>query len=162
MSRTLAITFAIGLAVMAAVVGGVLVVQHGAHIELIGKILKVRTAPLDENSSVVVIDYRVQNPADYTFMAQAVTVILEDAKGVRTEGKTASERDATQLFLNVPLLGEKFNSSLKIRDQVPARSTADHMTAARFEVPETQLQTRKRFLIKIEDVDGPVAEFSEK
>ena len=53
--------------------------QSGAHIELKGKILKVRTAPIDENSSVAAVDFRVTDPADYPFMAKSVTLIVVDA-----------------------------------------------------------------------------------
>ena len=55
--------FGIGLVVIAVAVGGVLYMQRGSKVDLPGKILKVRTAPLDENSSVVVIDFRTANPS---------------------------------------------------------------------------------------------------
>ncbi len=162
MSRTLAISLAIGLAVLALAVAGVFYMQRGSRIDLHGKFLKVRTAPLDEHSSVVVIDYRIENPADFKFMAQAVTVIMEDKNGNGTEGQTASEPDARQLFANVPLLGEKYNESFKARDFVAPHATADRMVAARFEVPDNQLPERKRFVIHIEEVDGAVVEFAER
>ena len=38
--------------------------QRGDRIELPGKILKVRTAPLDEDSSIAVIDFRITNPSE--------------------------------------------------------------------------------------------------
>ncbi|MGP8245767.1 MAG: hypothetical protein ACLQVN_14770 [Bryobacteraceae bacterium] len=162
MSRTLAISLAIGLAVIALAVAGIFYMQRGSHIDLHGKFLKVRTAPLDEHASVVVIDYRIENPADFKFMAQAVTVIMEDKNGNGTEGQTASEPDARQLFANVPLLGEKYNESFKARDFVAPHATADRMVAARFEVPEAQLADRKRFVIRIDEVDGAVVEFGER
>jgi len=162
MSRTLIISLAIGLAVIAVLIAGIFYMQRVSHIDLHGKFLKVRTAPLDEHSSVVVIDYRIENPADFKFMAQAVTVTLEDKNGNGTEGQTAPEPDARQLFANVPLLGEKYNESFKARDFVAPHSTADRMVAARFEVPEAQLQNRKRFAIRIDEIDGAVVEFAEK
>jgi hypothetical protein len=161
MSRTLAVSIAIGLAVIAVLVAAIFYVQRGAHIDLHGKILKVRTAPLDEHSSAVVIDYRIENPADYKFMAHAVTVIMEDKSGNGTEGQTASEPDARQLFANVPLLGQKYNESFKDRDFVAPHATADRMVAARFEVPDDQLQG-KRFVIRIDEVDGATVEFGDK
>ena len=162
MSRTLIISLAIGLAVIAVLIAGIFYMQRGSHIDLHGKFLKVRTAPLDEHSSVVVIDYRIENPADFKFMAQAVTVTMEDKNGNGTQGQTASEPDARQLFANVPLLGEKYNESFKARDFVAPHSTADRMVAARFEVPEAQLQERKRFVVRIDEIDGAVVEFAEK
>ena len=162
MSRTLAVSIAIGLAVIALAVAGIFYMQRGSHIDLHGRILKVRTAPLDEHSSAAVIDYRMENPADFKFMANSVTVIMEDKNGNGTEGQTASEPDARNLFANVPLLGEKYNESFKVRDFVAPHATADRMVAARFEVPEDQLAKRKRFVVHIEEVDGAQVDFGEK
>ncbi len=49
-----------------------------------------------------------------------------------------------------------------MRDKLPPHTSWDRMVAARFEVPESKLQARKRFLVRIEEVDGPVTEISEK
>ena len=162
MSRTLLVTFAVGLVVVAIAVVGAVYVARGGHVELPGKILKVRTAPLDEQSSAAVIDFRVTNPADHPFQVRSVTVVLEDRAGVQTEGATASEIDAQRLLAGVPLLGDKYNQSLMVRERVPPHTTLDRMTAARFEVPDSKLQARKRFLVRIEEWDGIVQEMSEK
>ena len=162
MSRTLLITFAIGIVVIAIAVAGIVYMQRGAHIELPGKILKVRTAPLDEQSSAAVIDFRVTNPSDYPFQVRTVTVVLENQADAQVEGFTASEMDAQRLMAGVPLLGDKYNPSLMVRERVPPHTTLDRMIAARFEVPDAQLQSRKRFLLKIEEVDGVVQVLSEK
>jgi len=161
MSRTLLITFAIGIVVVAIAVAAIVYIERGGHVELPGKILKVRTAPLDDQSSAVVIDFRVTNPSDYAFQVRSVTVILEDKRGAQAEGATASESDAQHLLAGLPLLGEKYNQSLMVRERVPAHTTLDRMTAARFEVPDSQLQARKRFLVRIEEWDGVVQELSE-
>jgi len=159
MSRTLLITFGIGLVVVAIAVWGIVRIGRGGHVELPGTILKVRTAPLDEQSAAAVIDFRVTNPSDYPFQVRGVTVVLESQSGAQIEGATASETDAQQLM---PLLGDKYNPSLMVRERVPAHTTLDRMIAARFEVPDSQLQARKRFLLRIEEVDGVVQELSEK
>lgn len=162
MSKTLMIAFAIGIAVIAVAVGSVFYMQRGAHLTLPGKILKVRTAPLDDNSSVAVIDFRVTNPSDYNFMTKSVTIVLEDPSGNQTDGQTSSELDAQRLFAGLPILGEKFNETLKQRDKVAPHSTLDRMVAARFEVPESKLASRKRFLVRVEEVDGMISEFGEQ
>ena len=64
--------FGIGMGVIALAVLAVLYMQRGAHTELQGKILKVRTAPLDETNSVAAIDFRITNPASYPFMVRTV------------------------------------------------------------------------------------------
>jgi hypothetical protein len=67
MQKTFLAAFGIGLAIIALAVGGIFLMQRGDRIELPGKILKVRTAPLDENSSIAVIDFRITNPSDVQF-----------------------------------------------------------------------------------------------
>ena len=67
-----------GLLVVAAGIGGVFYMQRGAHVELKGGVLKVRTQAMDEKSSVAVIDFRFVNPSNYPFMVKEVTVSIVD------------------------------------------------------------------------------------
>ena len=162
MRNRFATTFAIGIAAVAVIVGAILFMQRGARIGLAGQILKVRTAPLDDRSSVAVLDFRFANPSNVFFVVRTVTVVLEESNGTQVEGTTVSEMDAQRLFEGIPLLGQKFNRTLVMRDKIPSHSSEDRMVAARFEVPESILESRKRLLLRIEDVDGPVTEISEK
>jgi hypothetical protein len=162
MSKPFAIAFGIGVALVAIVVTSVLYMQRGARVGLTGKVLKVRTAPLDDSSSIAVLDFRFANPSNVQFVVRTVTVVMEDSSGAQSEGQTVSETDAKHLFEALPLLGQKFNDTLVMRDKIPGGTSEDRMVAARFEVPESKLESRKRFLIRIEDVDGPVTELSEK
>lgn len=160
-SRTLVTAFGVGLAVIALAVAGVFYMQRGAHLELPGKILKVRTVPLDDNSSLAVIDFRVSDPSDYPFQVHSVTVILEDPSGNGAEGQTTSEMDTKRVFAGMPVIGQQYNDVLKERDRIGAHATADRMVMARFEVPEAKLAGRRRFLLKIEEVDGVTSEITE-
>jgi hypothetical protein len=162
MSKNFLIAVGIGIACVAIAVVGILFMQRGARVGVTGQVLKVRTAPLDENSTIVVLDFRVTNPSDYPFVARNVTAIFEDASGNRTEGITASEIDARHIFEGIPVLGEKYSQTLIERDKVTPRGTLDRMVAARFDMPEAKLQGRKRFVVKIEEIDGQVFEISEK
>jgi len=162
MKNNFGVAFGIGLAVIAAAVFGIFFMQRGAHMELPGKVLKVRTAPLDDNSSVVVLDFRVTNPSDVLFVVRTVTVELEDPDGASHLGQVAAETDAKRLFEAVPLLGQKFNDTLLMRDKIAAHTSQDRMVAARFEAPVAKLDARKRFLIRIEEVDGKSFELLER
>ncbi len=154
--------FGIGVVVVAIAVAGILFMQRGSHVELAGSVLKVRTAPLADNSSVAVLDFRFVNPSKLPFVVRTVTVLLEDKDGNQYEGQPIAEVDAKRLFAGVPLLGQKYNDTLVMRDKIPAGAAQDRMIAARFEAPESKLEARKRFVIRIEDVDGPITEISEK
>jgi hypothetical protein len=151
----------VGLVAVAIAVAWVLYIQRGAHIEPKGKILKVRTQALDNTSSVAVIDFRVANSSDYLIVVREVTVTLEDASGNPVDGMMVAEMDAQRLFQYYPLLGQKYNDTLKMRDRIPARQTLDRMIAARFEIPQAQLDARKKLTVRVDDVDGPFGELIE-
>ena len=153
--------FGVGLVAIAIAVAWILYMQRGAHIEPAGKILKVRTLALDDNSSVAVVDFRVINSSDYTVIVREVTVTEEEANGQTADGSAVSETDAKRLFQYYPILGQKFHDSLIIRDHIKPHETLDRMIAARFEMPQARLDARKRIKIRIEDVDGPSGELIE-
>lgn len=151
----------IGVVAVAALVGVILYIQRGAHLELKGSIQKVRTLATDDASVVVVIDFRFVNPSDYRFVVRKVEVSMEDQQGRVLEGAVASEVDAKRLFDSYPVLGQKYNETLLMRTKVGPRESMDRMVAARFEIPEKLLQQRKQLRIRVEDVDGAVSEIVE-
>jgi hypothetical protein len=157
MRNRFAATFAIGIATVLVIIGAILYMQRGARVGLTGQVLKVRTAPLDDHSSVAVVDFRFANPSYVRFVVRTVSVILEQPNGNQVEGSVVSEMDAQRLFE-----GLKFNQTVIMQENIPAHSSEDRMVAARFEVPDSILESRKRLLLRIEDVDGPVTEISEK
>jgi hypothetical protein len=158
LKNPLVLSFALAVVVVIAVIAGVLFVQRGAHLELRGEILKVRTAPLDENNSVAVVDFRFLNPADYEYNVLNVTVIIQQKSGMPLEGMTISEVDAQHLFQALPLLGQKFNPSLIVRNRIPPHKTEDRMIAASFPIPEAALDMRQGITVRVEEAEGGVSE----
>jgi hypothetical protein len=65
------------------------------------------------------------------------------------------------LFQFYPVLGQKFNDTLRARDKIGARQSMDRMVAVRFELPESAVAARKNLRVRIEDVDGAVSEIAE-
>jgi hypothetical protein len=162
MNKSLLIALEIAVVAVAAVIGGIFYMQRGAHIELQGRILKVRTAPLDENSSVAVLDFRFTNIADYAFTVRSVTAGMEDGSGNHIEGMVIAATDAGHLFEGIPLLGQKYNEALIVRDVIAAHASQDRMIAVRFNLPEAQMEKRRQITIRIEDVGGTASEIREK
>ncbi len=162
MKNSFAAAFAIGLAIIALVVGGIFFMQRGDKIELPGKILKVRTAVLDDDSSIAVLDFRITNPSDVIFEVRSITVEMEDAAGKNYHGESVGEIDSQRLFQGLPVLGQKFNKTLFMRERVGAHASQDRMIAARFQTPLAMLDARKRFTLRIEEVDGKIFEYSER
>jgi hypothetical protein len=155
-------TFGIGLVVIAIAVAAILYIQRGAHVELKGAILKVRTLALEDNSSLAVADFRFANNSDYPFVVRSVDMSVTGPDGQTYQGTPVSEVDAKRLFEYYPVLGQKFNDTLLARDHIAAHHSEDRMLAARFEIPIARLDARKNLKIRIEDVDGPVSELTEK
>ena len=62
------VAFGSAALVVLAAIGVAWYMARGSHLELRGSILKVRTAPLDENNSVAELDFRDTNVADYEFI----------------------------------------------------------------------------------------------
>ena len=151
----------VGVAVLGAAVAWVFHAQRGAHLVLQGSVSKVRTVATDENGSVAIVDFRFANVADYRWVIRKVDVSVTDAQGHTVPGSTVSEVDAARLFEYFPLLGQKYNDSLVARARLEPHQTVDRMIAAKFDIPEAQLQTRKGLSIRIEDVDGAVSEITE-
>ena len=162
MKTSFATAFAIGLAIIALAVGGIFFMQRGDKIELPGKILKVRTAALDDDSSIAVLDFRITNPSDVQFEVRSVTVEMEDTAGKNYLGSSVGEIDAQRLFEGLTVLGPKFNKTLLMRERMGAHVSGDRMIAARFQAPVAMLDARKRFVLRIEEVDGKSFEYSER
>jgi hypothetical protein len=152
----------IGLAVVGVGIGAILFSTRGNHLELKGEILKVRVLALNDKASIVVLDFRVTNPSDIPFVVKTATITLDPASGEALEGATISKRDLDNVFKYEKLLGPKYNDVLTIRDRVDAHQKMDRMVAARVELPESGIQVRKAIHLRIEDLDGAVAELAEK
>jgi hypothetical protein len=162
MSRNFLIAFGVGLAVIALLVSGVLVMQRGSAINIEVKYLKVRTAPLDENSAVAAIDLRVTNPSDLLLEVRQVEAEMVDASGNTVKGEVISEGDTKRVFEAVPLLGTKFLETLSMRQRLTAHSTHDYMVAVRFPVPVEKVDARHRLVLHVDEVDGKTFDFPER
>jgi len=162
MSKQFLLTFGIGLVAILIAVAFVFYMQRGAHVELKGAILKVRTLGADDTSSLAIVDFRFVNPSDYPFVVRTVDVSATGAGGASYTSSPVSEVDAKRIFEYYPILGQKYNTSLLTRDRIPGRKSEDRMIVARFDIPVAKLDARTNLKIRIEDVDGPVSELVEK
>lgn len=146
---------AVGVAVFLAVSG-----NEGSHLQLKGKILKVRTGALGDGNSIAVLDFRVENPSDIPFVVGNVEVSLEKKGGEMVDGVTASKSDLKQLFEYNRFLGDQYNDGLGMKDTIAPHSMVDRMVAAHFEVSSQALDSAKAVHLSLHDVDGPSWETS--
>ena len=150
-----------GLVIVAVGLSFVFLGTEKNHLELTGKILKVRVLSLSPDASFVVADFRVKNPSGLDFVVKDVKITLDPASGDPVQGSVTSKSDIDTLFQYQKLIGPKFNDVLSLKDTVKAGKTADFMVAARFELSEQAVAARKELHVHLEDLDGPVAELTE-
>ena len=152
----------VGLAVVGIGIGFLWIGTKGNHLELDGTILKVRVMPLSPTASLVIVDFRVNNPSDVGFLMKGATLTLEPMSGTALEGMTVSKPDVENVFKYNPILGPKFNDVLGIRDKIAPHQRLDRMVGARFEISESQAEERKAMHLHIEEIDGVTADLVEK
>jgi LEA14-like dessication related protein len=97
----------IGLAVVGALIYGVLMGTKGSHVDLTGEILKVRVLALSPQASLVVVDFRVTNPADIPFVVNTVQTQLDRFESETVDGVSISKADVENVFKYEKLLGPK-------------------------------------------------------
>jgi len=161
-SKQFWILLGVGLAVVAAGLGILLVGTKGNHLELDGEILHTRVMELNPNASLVIVDFRVRNPSDVPFVVKSVTLELTPASGQEVDGRTISKPDLENVFQYEKLIGPKFNDALSIEDRIGPHQTTDRMAGARFEMGESAIDARKALKLRIEDLDGTVSEIGER
>lgn len=151
--------FAIGLVAVAVVVAGIMYLQRGAHMELTGA-MTVRVHGTDENTALAVIELHLTNPAEYGFQVNNVTVTLETNAG-EFPTTIISRVDAKRLADAMPEFGP-FHPTLYTKYVIPAHTAGDYTVLAQYNAPERILNDRKRFVVRVEEINGKTTEFSEK
>ena len=152
----------IGVAIIGIAIAVVLWTNKGSHLELDGKILKVRTLSLEPQATILVIDFRVTNPANYPYMIKDAVVRMDTADGKTVQADTVSRDDTDRLFQYHKILGPKYNQTLIQRDQIPAHHTEDRTLAVRVPASSADVDKRKGLHLTLDEVDGAVSEIAEQ
>ena len=160
MSKQVLIFFGIAVVAIAIAVVVIVTANKGSHLQLEGKILKVRTGALGDGNSIAVMDFRVENPSDVPFVVRNVEITLEKPNGEMLDGVTVSKADLKQLFQYNRFLGDQYNDGLGMKDTIAPHSTVDRMVAAHFEVGDQDLEKAKAVHVSIQDLGGPLWETS--
>jgi hypothetical protein len=158
--RTL-VAMGAGLVVAAVLVAAIVFIQRGSTPRLVGEISRVRTLEMDPSSSVAIADFRFTNDSHYAFIIATIDLSVIDFKGETRPGQVISASDANRLFQLFPALGTKTAEPLIIKTKVAPGASVTGMVAARFELSKTDLDARRKIILTITDVDGPVSELSQ-
>ena len=135
--------------------------NKGSHLVLDGSIKKVRVQELDPKRTLVICDFRLNNPADFTFEVKNIDLILTTAEGETLQGTFAAQMDTDRIFDAFPVLGQRYNPSLVSREKIAPGKLVDRMVAASFDVAPAIIEGRKKLLLRIEEMNRLVTELVE-
>jgi hypothetical protein len=160
MSKPFLITFAAAVAVIGALIWLGFAKTEGNHLAPTGSIGKVRTIKAADDVTFMVIDFKVKNDSDRDMIVRSVESQVDAADGGTIMGNGVAATDIKSAFRSYPLLGEQYNPILKERDTIPAHQEVDRMVGLRFDAPADKVESRKRVILRLEDVTGPVLELT--
>ncbi len=148
---------------VALIVWGALAFNKSSLVDLTGSILKVRTQEGPGGSTMVVVDFRINNPTRVPFVVNSASVIMDPGGGAAPVPSTIlSKSDVAQIYQYFPLLKPQFNDVLSTQDRIRPGQITDRMVAATFDAPPSALDARKTLRVTIQEVDGAVVEIAEK
>jgi hypothetical protein len=93
-------------------------------------------------------------------IVHSVETAIDTADGNTVMGSGVAGADIGNAFKNYPLLGDQYNPVLKERDTIPAHQEVSRMVGIRFDAPAEKVDSRKRLVLRVEDVTGPVVELT--
>lgn len=160
MSKPFIITFAAAIVVIAALIWIGFANTAGNHLAPTGSIGKVRTVKATDDVTFMVIDFKVKNDSDRDMIVRSVETAIDTADGSTVTGSGVAGSDIKSAFRNYPILGDQYNPVLRERDTIPAHQQIDRMVGIRFDTPYDKVESRKRVVLRLEDVTGPVVELS--
>jgi hypothetical protein len=160
MSKAFVITFAAAIVLIAGLIWFGFEKTEGNHLAPVGSIGKVRTVKATDDVTFMVIDFKVKNDSDRDMIVHSVETAIDTADGNTVMGSGVAGVDIESAFRSYPLLGDQYNPILKERDTIPAHQQVDRMVGVRFDTPVEKVETRKRVVLRLEDVTGPVVELT--
>lgn len=162
MNKQSAAAIAVGVALVAAVVSGILVTTRKHRVELRGEVLKVRSHQIDPEHTLALIDFRVENPSTQQFVVREVELFVDEAGGRSTPVDVFPEADIQRVIDYYPAVGKRYNPGLLRRDKIDPGQRSDRSMAFSAPMPDQRLQQRAGIRIVIHEVDGARSEIRER
>src|SRR5580700_4647131 len=152
MSKPFIITFSAAIVVIAVLIWVGFANTAGNHLAPSGSIGKVRTVKATDDVTFMVIDFKVKNDSDRDMIVRSVETAIDTADGGTIMGGGVAGADIKSAFRNYPILGDQYNPVLKERDTIPAHQQVDRMVGIRFDTPFEKVESRRRLVLRVEDV----------
>ena len=152
---------AIALFIVAVLLALVVWSNRGSQLRLESKILKTRVIPADETSSIAVLEVRIKNPSNVTFVVRDVhsKVILAD--GTELDGELVAQVDLDRVLEGLKIYGPRYNAVLKAKDSLAGSWQGDRTVVATFPRSAAEIERRRGFVIDVDDVDGALVHWEE-
>ena len=148
----------LGLLGAAAVLGFGLFMQWGKHLELDTKVMKVRAGAPADDTTIALLDVRLENLSERTWVVNEVQFTVNTADGRQVEGIAVAQMDLKRLFESLPSLGQEFNPLLKSRDKLNPKSRTDRMFVFQLiGLKQADFDARKSATLRITELDGAIA-----
>jgi len=135
--------------------------NRGAQVRLEGRILKTRLVPTTDTACLAVLEARINNPSDVTFVVRDVHFKVLLADGTTLDGDQVAQIDLDRVLGFLKLYGPRYNPVLKAKDSFTGSSQTDRTIVASFARPVADIERRKGFIIEVDDVDGAVTRLAE-
>jgi hypothetical protein len=152
---------AIALLIVAVLLALVMWANRGSQLRLESRILKTRVIPADESSSIAVLEVRIKNPSNVTFVVRDVHSKAILADGTELDGDPVAQIDLDRVLDGLKIYGPRYNPVLKAKDSFTGSWQGDRTVVATFPRSAAEIERRKGFVIDVDDVDGAVVRWAE-
>ena len=151
----------IAFLIVAGLVALVLYNNRGSQVRLESRIVKTRLIPADDASTLAVIEVRIKNPSNVTFVVRDVQTKVILADGTELDGLPVAQIDLDRVLDALKIHGPRYNPVLKARDSFSGLWQGDRTVVATFPRAAAEIERRKGFIIVVDDVDGAVTRWAE-
>lgn len=132
------------------------------RLQVSGEVLKVRSLALTPESTLIILDYRLKNDSDVTFVLKEDTILWTDVDGKEHEATHVTRPDMDRILQYTQQAGPKYNEMFVVREKLTGKAMIDRMSAASIAVSEADFAKRKSIKLRLADVDGSTFELLER
>jgi len=161
MSNRFPLILLASLVVISGIVWTAVSIHQSSLVRLDGSVLKVRTFPLTPESTLLMVDFRVNNPTRLPFVVEKVEMFVDRSGGDPAPGDMLSRADVDRVFEYTKLAGPKYNDTLIVSTRIQPGESLDRMSVGRVDLPEAAIDGRLAVRLRIREIDGQVAEVRE-
>jgi len=160
MNKTFAVGFAAAVFAIILIIWFGFIQTKGNHLDPSGWISSVRTMPLSDDVTLMVIDFSILNDSDQQMVVSSIDPWITTGGGNNIHGSLYSAVDMPKTFKFYPKLGPQLNEPLVVRGTIDGHKTVSKMVGIEFDVPPRVVESRRSMTLRVEDITGPAVEMN--